>query len=230
MVAYWFRLIFAWSNRSGDLSTEWDNRGTSQPKGKTIPTSTLASGTGYRCYCGSTRHLRCSCYSRLLATGRTASTGNNSANHHRYQPGSQASGEYGFEKVSAKVLDESPKTEKTDNNSTVSSETPQTATRANTGGASASSAQYSLAALRRAGVVHWGGYKFTYYSQKVLPGGGLRIPGRHVNANGYVADADGYIVLANDAPKGTVINTPFGGPGKVYDRGTRGNHFDVYTS
>lgn len=91
-------------------------------------------------------------------------------------------------------------------------------------------AQYSLAALRRAGVVHWGGYKFTYYSQKVLPGGGLRIPGRHVNANGYVADADGYIVLANDAPKGTVINTPFGGPGKVYDRGTRGNHFDVYTS
>lgn len=145
-------------------------------------------------------------------------------------PVAQASGEYGFEKVSAKVLDESPKTEKTDTTSTVSSEPPQTTTRANTGGASASSAQYSLAALRRAGVVHWGGYKFTYYSQKVLPGGGLRIPGRHVNANGYVADADGYIVLANDAPKGTVINTPFGGPGKVYDRGTRGNHFDVYTS
>lgn len=96
-------------------------------------------------------------------------------------------------------------------------------------GASSSTGQYSLSALQRAGVVNWSGYKFTYYSQKVLPGGGLRIPGRHVNAGGYVADADGYIVLANDAPKGTVINTPFGAPGKVYDRGTRGNHFDVYT-
>ena len=62
-----------------------------------------------------------------------------------------------------------------------------------------------------------------------MPGGGLRIPGRHVNASGYVADKDGYIVLANDAPKGTIIPTPFGYMGKVYDRGTYGNHFDVYT-
>lgn len=142
-------------------------------------------------------------------------------------PVAQASGEYGLEKVSAKVLDESPAT---DPATALTSDNPQPASQASTAGARASSAQYSLAALRRAGVVHWSGYKFTYYSQKVLPGGGLRIPGRHVNANGYVADADGYIVLANDAPKGTVINTPFGGPGKVYDRGTRGNHFDVYTS
>lgn len=62
----------------------------------------------------------------------------------------------------------------------------------------------------------------------VLPGGGLQIPGRHVNSNGYVADGDGYIVLANDAPKGTIFPTPFGAPGKVYDRGTAGNHLDVY--
>lgn len=62
----------------------------------------------------------------------------------------------------------------------------------------------------------------------VLPGGGLNIPGRHVNANGYVADGDGFIVLANDAPIGTVFPTPFGGYGKVYDRGTYGNHLDVY--
>lgn len=33
------------------------------------------------------------------------------------------------------------------------------------------------------GVVYWSGYKFTYYSEKVLPGGGLRIPGRHTNAD-----------------------------------------------
>lgn len=88
---------------------------------------------------------------------------------------------------------------------------------------------YSLRDLRFHGVIRWSGYKFTYYSQSVLPGGGLRIPGRHVNESGYVADEDGYIVLANSAPRGTVIPTPFGYYGKVYDRGTSGNHFDVYT-
>ena len=88
---------------------------------------------------------------------------------------------------------------------------------------------YSLRNLTFHGVIRWNGYKFTYYSQRVLPGRGLRIPGRHVNADGFVADKDGYIVLANSAPKGTVIPTPFGYWGKVYDRGTTGNHFDVYT-
>ena len=88
---------------------------------------------------------------------------------------------------------------------------------------------YSLRDLWFQGVIRWNGYKFTYYSQRVLPGGGLRIPGRHVNEDGYVADGDGFIVLANDAPKGTVIPTPFGYFGKVYDRGVSGNHFDVYT-
>ena len=97
-----------------------------------------------------------------------------------------------------------------------------------TGGASSTSAEYTLAAFKRAGVVNWGGYKFTYYSQSVLPGGGLSIPGRHINADGYVSDGDGYIVLASSAPKGSVINTPFGYQGKVYDRGTVGNHYDVY--
>lgn len=87
---------------------------------------------------------------------------------------------------------------------------------------------YSLAEFKRAGVIHWDGKKYTYYSQSVLPGGGLNIPGRHVNADGYVSDGDGYIVLAHSSPKGTVIQTPFGYPGKVYDRGTSGNHYDVY--
>lgn len=96
------------------------------------------------------------------------------------------------------------------------------------GGSAPTSAQYTLSQFMSAGVINWGGYKFTYYSQQVLPGGGLDIPGRHVNAGGYVADGDGYIVLANGAPKGTIINTPFGYQGKVYDRGTYGNHYDVY--
>lgn len=87
---------------------------------------------------------------------------------------------------------------------------------------------YGLSQFMFDGVIRWNGLKFTYYSQQVLPGGGLRIPGRHVNADGYVADGDGYIVVANDAPLGTIIDTPFGYKGKVYDRGTVGNHFDVY--
>ena len=78
------------------------------------------------------------------------------------------------------------------------------------------------------GAVLWGGYKFTYYSQQVLPGEGLSIPGRHVNAGGFVSDGDGYIVLAGSAAKGTVYDTPFGYQGKIYDRGTVGNHLDVY--
>lgn len=87
---------------------------------------------------------------------------------------------------------------------------------------------YTLSQFMRAGVINWSGYKFTYYSQSVLPGTGLNIPGRHVNADGYVCDESGYICLAGSAPMGTVYDTPFGYQGKIYDRGTSGNHLDVY--
>lgn len=102
------------------------------------------------------------------------------------------------------------------------------ATRSSGGAGTASAAEYTLAEFQFAGAVNWGGYKFTYYSQSVLPGEGLAIPGRHVNADGYVADGDGYIVLAGSAEKGTVYDTPFGYQGKIYDRGTVGTHLDVY--
>ncbi|MDU3274124.1 hypothetical protein [Varibaculum cambriense] len=148
-------------------------------------------------------------------------------------PAVQAGGDLGLQVVNAKVTPEMATAETTKAGASTSlaaaAGAASSTAPAAAAGAASSTGQYSLAALQRAGVVNWSGYKFTYYSQQVLPGGGLRIPGRHVNAGGYVADADGYIVLANDAPKGTVINTPFGAPGKVYDRGTRGNHFDVYT-
>lgn len=94
--------------------------------------------------------------------------------------------------------------------------------------ASNSDVKISLSQFMFDGVVYSGGYKFTYYSQSVLPGGGLSIPGRHVNADGFVSDGDGYIVLAGSAPLGTVYDTPFGYKGKIYDRGTYGNHLDVY--
>ena len=63
------------------------------------------------------------------------------------------------------------------------------------------------------------GYTFTYYSETVLPGPGLKIPGRHVDDEGYVCDKDGNICLAaKTLPKGTVVKIPFGnGIGVVYD-------------
>lgn len=94
-------------------------------------------------------------------------------------------------------------------------------------------AKYSLRDLQYHGVIHWGGYKWTYYSQQVLPGNGLNIPGRHVSSSGYVCDGDGYIVLAAPSSwgnvKGTVYSTPFGAPGKVYDVNAGGDSLDVYT-
>lgn len=87
---------------------------------------------------------------------------------------------------------------------------------------------YSLAQFKNLGVIHWEGYQYTFYSQSVLPGNGLSIPGRHLDEEGYVVDEDGYIVLASSTPRGTVFPTPFGRLGKVYDKGTYGNHLDVY--
>lgn len=96
---------------------------------------------------------------------------------------------------------------------------------------SSSTYKYSIRDLEYHGVIRWSGYKFTYYSSRVLPGGALRIPGRHVS-DGYVKDSNGYIVLASNPsiPKGTVINTPFGAKGKVYDRcaSCSVNWYDVY--
>lgn len=76
------------------------------------------------------------------------------------------------------------------------------------------------------------GYKETWYSQRVLPGGGLRIPGRHVDSRGLVCDADGYICVAinvNDTrfPYGSIMETSLG-LAKVYDHGCARGVIDVY--
>lgn len=80
------------------------------------------------------------------------------------------------------------------------------------------------------GVFHGPSGKETYYSQKVLPGGGLNIPGRHVAADGTIRDADGYIVIASDVlPKGSITETSLG-TGKVYDTGVGHSGVDIYTN
>lgn len=83
--------------------------------------------------------------------------------------------------------------------------------------------------LRSAGVVDWGGHRFTWYSQNALPGGGLDIPGRHVNSAGFVCDGDGFIVAATAYGRGTTGNSPWGA-WKSYDTGVSGNTVDLYTN
>lgn len=74
------------------------------------------------------------------------------------------------------------------------------------------------------------GLKETWYSQRVLPGRGLEIPGRHVNEEGFVCDGEGYICVASSTyPKGTIIETSRG-MGKVYDSGCKEGILDVYTN
>ena len=92
-------------------------------------------------------------------------------------------------------------------------------------------AVYSPDEFQNAGVINWGGYQWTYYSELILPGYGLNIPGRHTTSDGYVCDGDGYVVLAADLsmlPRYSVVDTPFGYTGKVYDTGCAYGILDVY--
>lgn len=83
--------------------------------------------------------------------------------------------------------------------------------------------------LTRSGGVNWfNGRKETWYSQRVLPGGGLKIPGRHVASDGTIRDADGYIVVAaSDLAYGSIVETSLG-TGKVYDTGCANGVTDIY--
>lgn len=94
------------------------------------------------------------------------------------------------------------------------------------------SAIYSASHFKQAGVLNWGGSKWTWYTQRILPGEGLWIPGRHLDENGYVCDENGYICCAADLsyiPRYTVIETPLGKLGKIYDTGCAYGVVDVYT-
>lgn len=92
-------------------------------------------------------------------------------------------------------------------------------------------AYYSPEYFCNAGLIDWGGWTWSWYSELVLPGGGLDIPGRHTSG-GYVRDGDGYICVASDVlDYGAVIETPFGSAGRVYDCGVgNDNWIDVYVS
>lgn len=97
------------------------------------------------------------------------------------------------------------------------------------------SADYGVTAaeFQWRGIVEDGEHFYTWYSERVLPGGGLselNSNGRH-SEDGFVKDGDGFIAVAScDYEKGTVIETPFGAA-KVYDTGyLQPGQIDVYTS
>ena len=90
---------------------------------------------------------------------------------------------------------------------------------------------YSDNDFKSQGVIYENDTRYTWYSQNVLPGGGLtelNENGRHVE-DGFVKDGDGYIAVASsDYEIGTVVETPFG-EGKVYDTGCASGTIDIYT-
>ena len=88
---------------------------------------------------------------------------------------------------------------------------------------------YSPSEFQFQGVIWYNGLKWTYYSDYVLEGSGLDIPGRHYDENNYICDSNGYIVLAScDYAKGTILNTPLGKQGKIYDYCPTSGIVDVY--
>lgn len=92
-----------------------------------------------------------------------------------------------------------------------------------------SNAIYTPADFQDIGIISWGSWSWTFYSQQAMPGEDLIIPGRYVDYNGYVCDENDYICLASSSlDKGTVVDTPFGKMGKVYDCGCLSYILDVY--
>lgn len=94
---------------------------------------------------------------------------------------------------------------------------------------------YTRKQFKRKGRIRWRGWSWTWYTQRQLPGKGLKIPGRHVDKQGFVCDKNGYIVLASSIGYKKcrkILPTPFGKYGKVYDTngGYNDHWFDVYTN
>lgn len=96
------------------------------------------------------------------------------------------------------------------------------------------SGYYTADEFRFDGRVYDGDHEYTWYSEQVLPGGGLDIPGRHVDEDGYVRDGDGNLCVAsNGYSYGEQIEVPFGdGTAVVYDscEGEGDELVDVYVS
>lgn len=90
----------------------------------------------------------------------------------------------------------------------------------NTDNTSCYNADYTAEEFQELGIISWGMYRYTWYSELDMAGEDLIIEGRHVDENNFVCDIDNYICVASDSlDRGTIVDTPFGKQGKVYDCG-----------
>lgn len=89
----------------------------------------------------------------------------------------------------------------------------------------------SIDDFQKAGTLNWNGYIWTYYLMSQFPGStSTPCPGRYVNSEGFVCDPEGYVILASaDLASYTMVETPFGYMGKVYDTGCSSGYLDIYT-
>jgi hypothetical protein len=94
---------------------------------------------------------------------------------------------------------------------------------------SSSIGTYSGSSFKSMGVINWGGWRWTYYSSRVLYH--YRTPEWHTDSQGFWLNSDGYLVVASSTlAQGTIIDTPFGYQGKVLDSGCASSTIDVYVS
>lgn len=86
--------------------------------------------------------------------------------------------------------------------------------------------------FRYRGIVDWNGWNWTYYLMSMYPGStSTPVENRWINDEGFVCDQEGYIILASvDLDPYTIVETPFGYMGKVYDTGCPHGILDVYTN
>lgn len=94
---------------------------------------------------------------------------------------------------------------------------------------SGGSTNYSGGNFKRDGVWYHNGYRYTYYSSRVLRH--YRTGEWNVDDSGVYRDSEGYAVVASDdhAQGSVIADTPFG-PAKVYDSGCGSGTIDVYVN
>jgi len=82
--------------------------------------------------------------------------------------------------------------------------------------------------LYKMGRINFNGHQETWYSQRKLPGGGLKIPGRHVGKDGFVMDNKNNISVATTLVAMNKSIQTSCGKGKRYDTCGTPNVVDLY--
>ena len=94
---------------------------------------------------------------------------------------------------------------------------------------STSPALYTPDQFKYMGVLNYNGWKWTWYTSKMF-NNDIGVPGQHSDDQGYICDENNYVVLASaDLTRGTIVDTPIGKQGKIYDTGCPSGILDVYT-